>query len=272
MQNYQKGLMKIRTAFFYCLFLALSGNIFAEVVSIDLVENGKIIDASPTLTMFWQGENSKAVLVLIPGGDGHIGLKKDRQDIKFHFYQTIKLLSNPSATSGNFDVVIFDSPYPLSPNQKYPSARGSSDHIKRIESVLAYYKEKTQLPIFIMGHSNGGISLMELIRKLQKENKTHLIGGMIVSSARNETLFSPPLNFPILFIDHKNNGCSRSDMTVYETYEKVENFSQSVVEQILITSGESQNNNPCFSGYHMYYKAEVEVSKALDGFLTRNTK
>ena len=61
-------------------------------------------------------------------------------------------------------------------------------------------------------------------------------------------------------------------MTVYETYETVKNFSQSVVEQILITSGESQNNNPCFSGYHMYYKAEVEASKALDGFLTRNTK
>jgi hypothetical protein len=238
----------------------------AEVIQVDLKEDGKI-DSKPTMTMYWAGQQARAVLVLIPGGDGNIGIKPETPDLKHPFYQALKRLSAPALTSGATDVVIFDNPYPLSPNQRYPSARGTSDHIKRMESVLAFYKEKTHLPVWVMGHSNGGISLMELIRDLQKTDRTKLIDGMVVSSARNESSFSAPLNFPILFIDHKNNGCAVDDQTVYRTYESVKKITSSAVGQVLITSGESQSANPCYSGFHMYFKAEDELSKALDDFI-----
>ncbi len=112
---------------------------------------------------------------------------------------------------------------------------------------------------------------VELIRDLQKTGRTKLIDGMVVSSARNETTFSAPLDFPILFIDHKNNGCTVDTQTVYRTYESVKNIALSPVGQVLITSGESQNSNPCFSGFHMYYKAEEELSRVLDDFIGNNT-
>ena len=242
----------------------------AEVIPVDLKEDCKI-DSTPTMTMYWAGQQARAVLVLIPGGDGNIGIKPEMVDLKNPFYKALKRLSDPALTSGTTDVVIFDSPYPLSPNQPYPSARGTSDHIKRMESVLAFYRKKTHLPVWVMGHSNGGISLMELIRYLQKTNQTKLIDGMVVSSARNESSFSAPLNFPILFIDHKNNGCTKGTQTVYRTYESVKKITSSPVGQVLITSGESQSADPCRSGFHMYFKAEEELSKALDDFIGKNT-
>lgn len=242
----------------------------AEVIPVDLKEDGKI-DSTPTMTMYWAGRQARAVLVLIPGGDGNIGIKLETPDLKHPFYQALKRLTDPALTSGATDVVIFDSPYALSPNQRYPAARGSSDHVKRIESVLAFYKERTRLPVWIMGHSNGGISLMELIKALQKNNRTKLIDGMVVSSARNESAFSAPLDFPILFIDHKNNGCAVDTQTVYRTYESVKTIASRAVGQVLITSGESQSANPCYSGFHMYFKAEDELSKALDDFIVKNT-
>jgi hypothetical protein len=98
-----------------------------------------------------------------------------------------------------------------------------------------------------------------------------LIDGMIVSSARNESSFSAPLNFPILFIDHKNNGCAVDAQTVYRTYEAVKKIASSHVGQALITGGESQSANPCHSGFHMYFHAEEELSKVLDDFIGKNT-
>lgn len=242
----------------------------AEVIPVDLKEEGKI-ESTPTMTMYWAGQQSRAVLVLIPGGDGNIGIKPETPDLKHPFYQALKRLSDPTLTSGTTDVVVFDSPYPLSPNQRYPSARATSDHVKRVKSVLAFYKEKTHLPVWVMGHSNGGITLMELIKDLQKTNRIKLIDGMVVSSARNESSFSAPLNFPILFMDHKNNGCAVDDQTVYRTYESVKKIASSPVGQVLITSGESQSANPCVSGFHMYFKADAELSKALDDFIGKNT-
>ncbi len=255
----------------FTLVIALSGH--AEVIPVDLKQDGKV-DSTPTMTMYWPAQKARAVLVLIPGGDGYLGIKPDTVDLAHPFYQALKRLTTPDLTSGSIDVVIFDSPYRLSSpgfGKRHPSERTSSDHIQRIESVLVFYKEKSHLPVWVMGHSNGGISLMELIKHLQRTDRTTMIDGMVVSSARNEAAFSAPLNFPILFIDHKDNGCTNDNQTVYRTYDSVKKISSSVVGQVLITSGESQNADPCYSGHYMYFKAEEELSKALDEFIVRNT-
>jgi hypothetical protein len=254
------------------VLLIISCAVGAEVLPVPFLEDGKVIDSTPTMTMYWKGQEAKAVLILIPGGDGNVGIKPDTSDLKNPFYQIFKRLSLIDQTSGKIDAVIFDSPYPLSPNQRYPSARGTTDHVKRIKSVVKFYKEKTTLPVWIIGHSNGGISLMEFIKHLQDVNETSLISGMVVSSARNESQFASPIDFPILFMDHKNNGCTVDSATIYSTFEKVKAISHNKVERTFISSGESQSLNPCVSGYHMYYKAGEEVSKVLEDFVLQNTR
>jgi hypothetical protein len=162
-------------------------NASAEVIPIASTSTGLLSSSAPTLTFYWSGKDSKAVLLFIPGGPGQIGLKPDTTEPQGERPQMLKRLSDPEATSGRYDVVLIDSPYPLSPNSPYPSARGTTDHVKRIEASALYYKHKTGLPIWVMGHSNGGISLTAFIKYLQSENKMDLISGMVALDIRSES-------------------------------------------------------------------------------------
>ena len=168
----------------------------AEVIPVQPLESCFLCSSSPSLTMFWQGKEAKAVLLLIPGGEGFVGLKPGQTDNRSHQFQTLKRLTDPALTSGHFDVVLLDSPAQLSPNQPYPSARVSFDHMIRIESAIRFYKEKTGLPVWLMGHSNGGISLSEFLKYARNNNKMDLIDGMVASTIRSESYFDAPIAVP----------------------------------------------------------------------------
>ena len=257
---------------FLIFFLLLAKFAQGEVISIAPLEKGFGIGEQPSMTMYWQGQNSKVLILFIPGGDGYIGIKEDKVDLKNPYYQSLKRLTNPQSTNGQIDVVILDSPNPLSPRQPYPSARGSSGHIVRIESAIRYYKEKTGLPIWLMGQSNGGISLSEFIKYAQKNNKMELISGLILSSARSESSFNATLNIPVLYIHHHADGCSKSSpSSALENSQKMQKINQSVTELVMVTSGAAEEKDACHSGHHMYFGAAEEYSKAIDKFVIGNS-
>jgi pimeloyl-ACP methyl ester carboxylesterase len=256
----------------YCLALLL---VFlnlaraAEVIPIQPLESCFLCSSAPSLTLYWQGKDSKAVLMLIPGGEGYIGLKPGQTDNKFHQFQTLKRLTDPTLTRGHFDVVLLDSPAQLSPNQAYPSERGGFDHMIRIESAVRYYREKTGLPVWLMGHSNGGISLTEFLKYARKNNRTNLIGGYVVSAVRNESYFEEPIAFPMLFMHHQSDGCSHTTLSAsFRNYEKVKAFSAAPAAFVTIQSGQTESRDPCRSGFHMYYGAGEEVAQNLDDFMS----
>lgn len=250
--------------------LATAAPAYAGVIRIEPLEKGIFISSEPSLTMYWQGTSSKALLIFIPGGEGKIGLKPGQTDHGAHFHQMLKRLTNSALTSGSFDVVLLDSPAELSPRQPYPSARGGSDHLVRIESAIRYYKEKTGLPIWLMGHSNGGISLTEFVKRMQKENKSDLVAGMIVSGARSESDFNAPLNMPILFLHHKSDGCAKSSPdSAHSHYMKIKDINKSVTELAYVTDGEPESAEPCRSGHHMYFGANEQAAKIIDAFMLK---
>ena len=243
----------------------------AEVIPIAPLEKGFGIGDQPSMTMYWQGQNSKVLILFIPGGDGYIGIKEDQVDLKNPYYQSLKRLTIPQSTSGQMDVVILDSPNPLSPRQPYPAARGSSGHMVRIESAIRFYKEKTGLPVWLMGQSNGGISLSEFIKYAQKNKKMELITGLILSSARSESSFNTPLNIPVLYIHHQEDGCSKSSpISAVENFQKMQKINQSVTELVMVTSGDAEEKDACHSGHHMYFGSAEEYSLAIEKFIFHN--
>jgi len=242
----------------------------AEVIPIEPIEKGFFGSSAPSMTMYFQGKASRAVLILIPGGDGYFGLKEGQADVKFQQFQSLKRLTNPEVTSGKFDVVLLDSPHPLSPRQRYPIDRESTDHLVRIESTMRYYMKKTGLPVWLMGHSNGGISLTEFVKYAQKNNKAELISGIIASGIRTESHFDPPIAFPMLFLHHKRDGCSRTlDGSSYANYMRVKGFNTFPTEFVYVVGGQAQQGDPCHSGYHMYNAAGEEVAKDIDEFMSK---
>jgi hypothetical protein len=261
--------------FFPILLLLFSSYVHSELIPIKPLDSCFLCSAEPSLTLYTQGKNAKIVLIFIPGGDGDLGLKKfvnvdpaPRQVGRSSFAQGLASLSNPELTSGKIDMVYLDSPSPLSPNQRYPSARSSADHMIRIESAVRYYKEKTGLPVWLMGHSNGGISLTEFFKYAKSNNKTDLISGFVASAIRSESYFDAPITFPILFMHHEKDGCSEtSPNESFSLYKKVKEISKFSTEYAYVKGGSAESRNPCASGTHMYYGASEEFAKIIDNFI-----
>ena len=265
--------MKPYLKYLLCVLVTLSEASYAEVILIEPIDKGLGISDKPSISMYWQGKDSKALILFIPGGDGRIGIKEGQADLRHPYYQSLKRLSNPAMTSGHTDFVILDSPNELSPRQPYPTARGTTDHIVRIESAIRFYKEKTGLPIWLMGQSNGGISLTEYVKFAQKNKKMDLISGLILSGARSESNFNPPINMPVLFIHHKEDGCSKiTPSSAMSNFQVMKKINLSTTEIIWITSGEEEATNPCHSGHHMFFGVAEEYSRAIDEFISANIK
>lgn len=253
---------KLIYLFILCIFQHIC---FAEIIQIEQNKSGFSIDSSPTKTLYWRGTNAKALILFIPGGDGNIGFKPDTVDLKYSFYQTLKSLTNSDLTSGRFDVVVMDFPLAM----RDTSARGSDDHLTRIDSAVHYYRMKTGLPIWIMGHSNGGISLTYYVKFLQKERRLNDISGIIASAVRNGTDFQEPINVPILFIHHEKDGCSNTLSSYsYKLYETVKGFTSSNIKYSLLTTGDTEPRDPCRSGFHMYFNSGTEASEIIQNFIS----
>jgi hypothetical protein len=242
----------------------------AQVFLVEPIEKGIFGSSEPTPTFLWSGKNSKAVLIMIPGGDGHLGLTPERKDLGGFYGNTLKRLSNPSLTSGSIDVVIFDSPDRLLVGEAYPISRTTSDHLSRIESVVRYYKNKLNKPIWLMGHSNGAVSITEFWKHIHNGEKRTLIDGLVMSSSRNGISFPDDTNIPVLFLHHWKDACSKSNSrSSMSEYESLKSANNNRTEYVWIRGGEEESGNSCHSGYHMYSGAGAEVSDAIDKFIIR---
>lgn len=217
----------------------LAAGCHAEVFAVPQPEKALFGSSDPTMTFLWLGQDTKAVLIFIPGGDGSIGMKPSWQDLRYHAHQTLKRLTNPSVTSGKFDVVIFDSPQKLLATGASVSSRMTTDHMTRIENTVVYYKE-------------------------------NLVDGFVYSGGRNGYAFGADVDAPVLFLHHEKDGCvlttPSASLRVFNTLKEA---SRKNVEYVSIKTGEAEANDPCISGYHMYYGAGQEVANAIDQFMLK---
>ncbi len=253
------------------LSVVISKLAYCEIINVDKNASTFYSSGVPTPTLYWPGQNPQALLIYIPGGSGTLGLKESTLDLTYSFYQTLKSLTNPQLTSGRVDVVLLDFPRALEQNNL--AFRDSSEHLTRIARAIEFYHQKTGLPIWLMGHSNGGVSLGNYIRFLQKYKKTINISGLIASSIRNESSFhfEEPLRIPVLFLHHQKDQCaSASSEYSMINYERVKRTSANSVDFKWITQGDAQNADPCKSGYHMYFNSGTEASKVIDEFMAKH--
>jgi pimeloyl-ACP methyl ester carboxylesterase len=244
----------------------------AEVISVAPVETCFLCNTAPTLTFYWPSAQAEAVLIYLPGGDGHFGLKVGQTRLYNRFTHFLSTLSNPRFTEGKVSVVLMDSPEPLSPNQMYPTARTNEDHMIRILSVIEFYRSKTQRPVWLMGHSAGGISLSKFVDFLKAHQKEKLLGGLIASGVRNESYLDRPIPWPTLVIHHRDDGCFLTKPEyARRLFDQLKANSSRQAEFALIEGGEPEDD-PCTGGYHMFYQIESVFVSEVERFMLRENR
>ena len=143
----------------------------AGVVSVEFKEKGFFFSNAPTFNFEWPSHQAKATLIFIPGGEGRLGINPERKNLGGFYGNTLRPLSDANLSTGSFNVVVFDSPVILPVGNDYPISRQASEHLLRIESVVRHFKALYGLPVWIMGHSNGAVSITEFYKMLQKKSK-----------------------------------------------------------------------------------------------------
>jgi hypothetical protein len=259
--------MRFLLAYFFVL-AASAGYTLAQVIPVAITGQTPSESLEPTHTFLWPGSSPKATLIYIPGGEGRLGLKPERKNLGGFYAATLKPLSDSNLSSGGLNVVVFDSPVPLPVGANYPVSRTSAEHLARIESVVRYYRDNYGVPVWLMGHSNGAVSLTEFFSMLQRENRTDLIAGAIYSSARNGARFDSKTQLPILFLAHEQDGCAKS--TTYNSrrvFEDQRSSNKQRLNYVLIRGGESQAQDVCSSGFHMFFGAETQAYQAIETFI-----
>lgn len=261
--------MRFLWAYFFALAFS-TGWASAQVIPVAFTAHIAAESLESTYTFLWPGSSPKATLIFIPGGEGRLGLTPERKNLGGFYAATLKPLSDSNLSSGGLNVVVFDSPVPLPVGTNYPVSRTSTEHLARIESVVRYYKANYGVPVWLMGHSNGAVSLTEFYSMLQRENKTDLIAGAVYSSARNGARFDSKTQLPILFLAHEQDGCAKStNYNSRRVFEEQRSSNKQPLNYVLIRGGEAQAQDVCSSGFHMFYGAGPQAYQAIEAFILK---
>jgi hypothetical protein len=256
----------------------LASPALAQVVAVDQIEKALLVLSTPTLTALRPagGLQPRAVLMIMPGGEGQIGLRPDAaldtSPPRTSFAAWPRRLVDPQLTSGAVHVVAVDSPYNLGYGAQLP-LRAARDHLVRMESVAQFYRARLGLPIWVMGHSNGGYSVAEFAKYLQDRKKEDLVAGLVFSAARTISDFgSGPFRWPALFVVSADDGCTGTSAEGNEKlYQRFKERNAAPTEFVRVRSAQPEGGDPCRTGTHMYHRAEEEVAKILDDFIIRHT-
>ena len=125
-----------------------------------------------------------------------------------------------------------------------------------------------------MGHSMGSISITELYKRLQDNKTESLVAGLVLSGGQNGTSFNyETTKLPVLVLHHENDECvGNTPGYAKRIHARLHEAGNTATELVLIKSGtrSPDSNNPCRSGYHMYFGAGADVAKVLDQFMNKH--
>lgn len=254
--------------FFYIFFLNLIIFIFSKVYAETiLVESINLDNKTPTETNYFKGTQSKVLLISLPGGDGMSTQTGFGAAGRNHWHNKIFIdLTDANKSMGIFDFVLMSSPYHLGygPTSQGSLLRASNDHMQRIENVILFYKNKTKLPIILMGHSRGGLSVMEFVNYVIKNNKNELLQGIIMSGANEGgNMWLKNLNIPTFFLHHKNDTCNITPFSEAErAHKKLSKKNESSTVLMVIEGGQNTGDG-CNDNFHMFRGADEEVRTKL---------
>jgi hypothetical protein len=271
--NIHLGLNEKSIGIAFCTLLFFLGNysqtVFAEVIAVEQ-EPRSFFSSTPTMTMYWPAKEPKATIVVVLGGGGAIGIKQDTSAVRNQTANMLKILTDDKRSKSMINIVVFDSPYNLQPRKVDDriALRYSSDHLNRIENVVRFYKAKLQTPIWLMGHSNGAISVSEFINRSEQNKK--ILNGAILSGSRNQAQISGAISFPFLFLHHENDGCPQALVSSAKAHFDVVSSLNKAKTALLLVKGGTAIGSVCTDGNHMYRDAYKEAASLIEDFVLAN--
>lgn len=238
------------------LVLSLCINVTSAQV-FDVPFNGEV----PSRTFLMPAQKAQAIVILFPGGPGMIRLSSDGTAKSTHTF----VRSQNEWVQYGIHSVLVDSPNNLGNTRG--NFRDTKDHLGRVESVVKFYKEKLNLPVWIFGHSMGS-STVSFFSNKSKQYRDQLTGGIIAGTLQ-EVEINDENDLPLLAIHHRYDGCRSTPSFASEKIIKnrLKDFPNRKSKLVFIEGGEDIGD-PCQSaGYHGFAQKEADLIKEAASFI-----
>jgi len=221
-------------------------------------------DKEPNITLTVTAKDSRAVVIYLGGGNGLFSWNESKKYSSFPVSKAVLDLHQQ-----NISVVAPDWPYSMKIERggfdMICGMRCSAETQKRLLNVLDYtLKTFPGQPVWMIGHSNGSISVQYFTEFLKKLNRLSDLQGVVISGSRRETRIKTP-ELRVAMLHHKDDNCQYVNRSVAELVFKdnkerlKDNISTEWVEGGH-NGGYWDKKGPCIGGKHSYEGAEQEAT------------
>jgi dienelactone hydrolase len=227
---------------------------------------GQLLDVpqageAPTKTFLIETSKPKAVVLLFIGGDGVLDLKPDGSTTK----QNPLNRSAQLWKSYGINSVLVDSPYDLG-DARRGNVRGKSQHLTRVESVVQYYKNKFNVPVWIFGHSMGTVTAVQFANQSERSAS---VSGIIIAGTHIGENLSNNFSKPVMAIHHQKEACAATPISASESI--IKRRSKETKSELVRIDGGEDVGLPCMGlAYHGFNKVEDQMVGAAAKFILAN--
>ena len=216
---------------------------------------------APTKTFLIETSKPKAVVLLFIGGDGTLDLKPDGSTTKQNpLNRSARLWESYGINS-----VLVDSPYDLG-DARRGNLRGKPEHLARVESVVKYYKNKFNVPIWIFGHSMGTVTAIQFANQGERSGA---VSGLIIAGTHIGETLSNSFSKPVMAIHHQKEACAATPISASESI--IKGRSKETKSELVMIDGGEDVGLPCMGlAYHGFNKVEDQMVSAAAKFILAN--
>jgi len=221
-----------------------------------------------TVPVFWRPQaNATATLVLLPGGAGGIGARKEDG---WPGGRNFLVRSGPLFAQHGFNIAMVSRPSDVA-DLDY-EFRSSASHLKDLHAVLLQLKARSQAPIWLVGTSRGTVSATAAAIA---ERDASLVAGLVLTSSVTSYKKSgavprqelEKIRIPVLVLHHEKDACP-----VCQPQEApliLAGLKQAPVKKlILVNGGSDPSGNVCEAEHwHGYIHMEAEAVALIAGWI-----
>lgn len=203
----------------------------------------------------------KAAVILLAGGHGGLQIFPNGS---FKWGEgNFVIRSRQLFVDQGLTVAVLDAP---SDRQSYPFLNGfrqTPEHAQDIKAVIAWLREKVNVPIWLVGTSRGTESAVYAAIELSGAGGPDgvVLTSTILSDSRGRSVNAMELSklrIPVLVVHHEQDGCSVCRFS--DTAELMDKLVNSSPKRLLTFKGGSNRGDPCEAfAYHGFNGLEPEV-------------
>ena len=219
---------------------------------------------------YWMMERpgATATVVLLPGGDGSIGLRDGAPRS-----QNFLVRSRDDFAAAGLNVAIVGKP---SDHGDLDAAfRGGAEHVADLKAIAAKLRGEYGKPLWLVGTSLGTISAAAAASAMGPEELAGIVLTSSVTGTNRYTALSVPqlklsdIRVPVLVMHHRKDACDVCDP--YQAHRIVEALDHAPVKKLLLVDGGGPpTGKPCQAlHYHGYIGMEAEAVKTITGWIAR---